>query len=160
MKYILGCFCLFFIVFLYGCIEEKNTENEQPIVEIISPAPCDTLYFGQPFSFKIKITDNTGLGNISMDIHHNFGHHSHGDHETCNMDLPKEAVNPYENTWIFALPPAETDYIFETEIELPENENETTFYDFGDYHFHIYVTDNEGYQVFTTLDTKLLQGTK
>ena len=84
-----------------SCIKEKDTLAEMPTIEILSPLPCDTLYFGETFHVTAKITDNTGLGFISMDMHNNFGHHSHGNHESCNMDPAKQAVNPYSNTWIF-----------------------------------------------------------
>lgn len=144
-------------VFLSSCIEEKNTETEQPKVELLSPVPCDTMYFGEAFHYTVKITDNTGLGNISMDLHHNFGHHNHGAHESCNMDAAKDAADPYSNNWIFSLPENELEYVFDTLLNLPGMKNDSTFYDTGDYHFHIYVTDNDGYQVFTSLDIKILK---
>jgi hypothetical protein len=143
-------------VLVASCIEEKDTELEQPVVELVTPFPCDTLYFGDNFTYEMKITDNTGLGNISMDLHHNFGHHNHGSHASCNMDAAKEAVHPYANSWIFTLPENEKEYIFDTLLLLPEMKNDTVYYDSGDYHFHIYVTDNDGYQVFTSLDVKIL----
>jgi hypothetical protein len=148
-------YLLIIVVLVSACIEKKDNEMEQPIVELLSPMPCDTLIFGESFRYRVKISDNTGLGNISMDLHHNFGHHSHGSHASCSMDIPKEAVNPYANNWIFSLPENKKEYIFDTLITLPERKNITTLYDFGDYHFHIYVTDNDGYQVFTSLDVKL-----
>jgi hypothetical protein len=138
-----------------ACIEEKDTELEKPVVELLSPVPCDTLYFGETFHYTVKITDNTGLGNISMDLHNNFGHHNHGSHASCSMDAAKDAVNPYANSWIFTLPESEKEYVIDTLLTLPEKKNDTTFFDFGDYHFHIYVTDNDGYQSFTSLDTKI-----
>lgn len=150
----------FAVLIVSSCIDEKDTEKEKPVVEIISPLPCDTLYFGELFLFKIKITDNTGLGNISMDIHHNFGHHNHGNHESCNMDEVKEAVDPYTNSWIFSLPSEKKEYVFDTLLNLPDMKNDTVFYDTGDYHFHFYITDNDGYQVFTTMDVKALIKTR
>jgi len=144
------------LITIWGCIEEKDTEIEKPVVELLSPNPCDTLYFGESFLYSVKITDNTGLGNISMDMHNNFGHHNHGAHESCNMDAQKEAVHPYSNSWIFSLPSEKKEFVFDTLICLPDMKNDTTYYDFGDYHFHIYVTDNDGYQVFTSLDVKAL----
>jgi hypothetical protein len=137
------------LVFL-GCIKNDGDNQDKPEITLLSPAPCDTIYFDVPFTFQIKISDKDGLGNIKMDIHHNFGHHQHSDHEPCNMDEPKTAVNPYFNEWIFALPSDEKDYIFQTEITFPNDG-----YDTGDYHFHIYVTDNIGYQSFTSLAIKL-----
>lgn len=145
-----------FIVLVAACIEEKDTVAEQPLVELISPLPCDTLFYGEAFNYTVRITDNTGLGNISMDLHHNFGHHNHGSHASCAMDAPKDAIHPYANSWIFGLPEDKKEYVFEIPLTLPDRKNDTTLYDSGDYHFHIYVTDNDGYQVFTSLDVKIL----
>lgn len=149
-------YLLLLVVFVSSCIKGKDTEEEQPEVELLSPSPCDTLRFGEPFTYRVRITDNTGLGNISMDIHHNFAQHSHGAHESCDYDPPKEAVHPYSNNWIFTLPEDKKEHVFETQIDLEEMKNDSTLFDSGDYHFHIYVTDNDGYQVFTTLDCKVL----
>ncbi|MBN2485639.1 MAG: DUF4625 domain-containing protein [Bacteroidales bacterium] len=147
---------LFVVFALRACIEEKDTEKEKPQIELLSPLPCDTLYFGETFHYTVRITDNTGLGNISMDLHNNFGHHNHGNHTSCSMDAAKEALYPYANAWIFSLPEKEKDFVFDTLITLPAAKNDSVLYDYGDYHFHIYVTDNDGYQVFTSLDVKIL----
>jgi hypothetical protein len=90
-----------------------------------------------------------------MDLHNNFGHHSHAAHVACNMDAPKDAVHPYSNNWIFSLPTNKKEYIFDTLIYLPDAKNDSVLFDSGDYHFHIYVTDNDGYQVFTSLNVKV-----
>jgi hypothetical protein len=150
-----GIYIAFIILSFSACIEERDTEAEQPKVELISPFPCDTLYFGEYFNYTVKITDNTGLGNISMDLHNNFGQHNHGSHASCNMDAPKDAVHPYANSWIFTLPEEKKEFVFDTLLALADRKNDSTLYDFGDYHFHIYVTDNDGYQVFTSLDVKV-----
>lgn len=148
MKY-LALLCTI-MIFLFGCVEEKDTKTEQPQIQILSPTPCDTLYYGDNFHFTIIVTDNRGLGNVSMDLHNNFGHHKHPDHASCIMDPVKEAVTPYYNNWIFALPSGVKADTFDTTIALPDSA-----YDTGDYHFHIYVTDNEGYQSYTTLSVKI-----
>lgn len=140
----------------YGSTEKEDTEENLPVVEILSPLPCDTLYFGETFLYQVHISDPAGLGNISMDIHYNFGHHSHGDHQTCDMDPKKDAVDPYSDDWIFSLPNDETDFLFDTLLSVPLQINDTTLYDTGDYHFHIYISDNDGYQVFNTMDVKVL----
>ena len=154
-KNILLVYITFFLV-LSGCIEEKDTEIEQPSIELLLPKPCDTLYFGESFLFRAKITDNTGLGNISMDVHNNFGHHNHGSHETCSMDETKEAIDPFFDNWIFSLSDEKKEFVFDTLLSVPFMKDDTIYFDSGDYHFHIYVTDNEGYQIFTTFDVKVL----
>jgi len=147
MRYL---FVIVAVVFLC-CACVKKDHGDKPVIELLSPVPCDTLFFGEPFTYKVKVSDLDGLGNIKMDIHHNFGHHQHGDHAPCALDSPKTAIHPYFEEWIFNLPEKETEYIFETQITVPDQS-----YDTGDYHFHIYVTDNAGYQTFTTLSVKVL----
>lgn len=146
------------VLLFAACAKEEDTEEQQPQVEVLSPLPCDTIYFGEPFSFMLLIEDpsGSGLGNLSFDAHNNFNHHSHGSHVSCPMDEVKEPVNPWEDVWIFSLPDDQEEYLFETEITIPLKDKNDGVFDPGDYHFHIYVTNNEGYQVFTTLDFKLL----
>lgn len=149
-------YLLLLIIAFISCIDPKNTEEEQPVAEIMSPLPCDTLYFGEPFTFRVSLKDNTGLGNISFDVHNNFGHHNHGAHESCVFDPAKQAVDPFTESWIYSLPEEENEYVFEQTIQIPAQKTGSGPYDIGDYHFHIYITDNEGYQVFTTRDVKML----
>ncbi len=148
------------IMVCIGCAKDVDTEGLQPKIDIVSPVFCDTIYFDEPSAFIFKITDpgGDGLGNLSMDVHHNFNHHTHGDHLTCDMDHMKEPFYPYENVWIFSLPEDEAEYVLETEITIPSSAEgkENTYHDPGDYHFHIYITNINGYQTFTTLDFKLI----
>lgn len=141
-----------------SCVDDNGTEEIFPEVEILSPLACDTIYFNQTVTYRIRISDKSGsgLGNIAMDIHNNFNHHTHGSHVTCSMDPKKNPQHPYEHAWIFSLPNDASEYILEEEIMIPGNKNDSTLHDYGDYHYHIYVTNNEGYQTFTTLDVKLL----
>jgi hypothetical protein len=150
MKKILFLVQIAVVFHLISCV--KKDHGDKPVIELLSPAPCDTLCFGDAFSFKVRVSDKDGLGNIKMDIHHNFGHHQHGDHAPCEMDAPKPAVKPYFQEWIFSLPDKENEYVFETSIIFPDENHDT-----GDYHFHIYTTDNVGYQSFTTLSVKVLK---
>ena len=147
---------------LNSCIEKSNTEEEMPAFELLSPLPCDTIYFGEQYLFEVKFTDNAGLGSLYMDLHNNFGHHSHGEHESCAMDAVKDAVNPYYNDWNIKLPEDSTSYLLKEQINFEEFSTEggtETKWDEGDYHFHIYITDKDGNQVFTALDVKMLYRT-
>ena len=141
-----------------ACAEDEDTVELQPTVELLAPEHCDTIWFDEPFTFKIHISDpgNNGLGALSFDTHHNFNHHTHGSHLPCDMDPEKDAVRPFEEVWIHDLPDDEIDYVFEQEITIPSAAGEDAYHDYGDYHFHIYVTNSQGYQTFTTLDYKLL----
>jgi len=121
------------------------------VIKLLSPVPCDTLYYGETFVFQINVNDADGLGNVKMDLHNNFGHHQHGDHAPCALDEPKTPIKPYFNEWIFSLPDNKNEFTLNEQIFL-SNDN----YDIKDYHFHIYATDKFGYQSFTTLTVKIL----
>lgn len=159
-SYLMTVSIIFALTFLAGCAKEEDTEELQPEIEIISPVVFDTLYFDEPYIYRFKLTNPSGdgLGNLSMDVHHNFNHHAHGDYLPCNMDPKKEPYHPYENVWIFSLPDDQSEYIFETTITIPSKVEgkENAYHDYGDYHYHIYVTNKKGYQTFTALDFKLL----
>lgn len=159
-KHLIGAKLLFLTVsmFFWACAEDEDTVELQPTVEVLSPAYCDTIWFDEPFTFKIRVTDpgKEGLGAVSFDTHHNFNHHTHGSHHPCEMDPKKDAVRPFEEVWIHDLPDDEIDYVFEQEITIPSVASEDAYHDYGDYHFHIYVTNSQGYQTFTTLDYKLM----
>ncbi len=141
-----------------GCVDEKDTEELQPVVKLLLPLPCDTIYFDEPFTFMLEIEDpgRSGLGNLSFDAHNNFNHHSHGSHISCPMGEQKDPVNPWSGVWIRNLPSDKTEYVFQKEITIPALDEEDNPHDYGDYHFHIYVTNQDGFQTFTTLDFKVL----
>ena len=158
--HVTGILMLFLAVpiMFWACAEDEDTLELQPIVELLAPEFCDTIWFDEPFTFRIRIIDpgKKGLGTLSFDTHHNFNHHSHGAHTSCEMDPEKDAVHPFEEVWIHNLPDDETEFVFEKEITIPSVAGEGIYHDYGDYHFHIYVTNTGGYQTFTTLDYKLL----
>jgi len=146
---------ILWLLVLSSCV--KNTGSEEgPDISILNPKPCDTIYFDQTFVFRMTLDGDYLLGNVSMDIHHNFGQHSHGNHISCVYDIPKSAIRPFARDWVFSLPQNEKKAIFEHSFLFPKLDEGGTPFDAGDYHFHIYVTNQEGYLTFTTLDIKLL----
>ena len=145
---------LVLVLVVSACIEQDESGADKPQLEIISPQGCDTIYFGYEFAIQIKIVDNSGLGNISLDVYNNFGHHNHGAHETCAFDPPKDPVNPYFGNWMYELPDDETEMVYTVNIKVPVNDSENNPFDIGDYHFHIYVTDADANQSFTSFDVK------
>ena len=142
-----------------SCVKEDDKEILPPEIEILAPWYCDTVYFDEPVTYQFRITDksNVGLGAFSMDIHNNFNHHSHGSHISCAMDPQKDPVHPFEEVWIRNLPEDQSEYLLEMEITIPLMKDDVHVHDQGDYHFHIYITNAEGYQTFTSLDIKLLK---
>lgn len=153
MKPLLIFLWLVSVSFLFSCVKEKDLLEEQPVMEVVLPFPCDTLYFGEAFQLKVQLNDNIGLGNAKMDVHNNFNHHKHGEHEACYFDEPRDPVNPYLQEWIFNLDENKKAFVLDTLIVIPDS----VVFDTGDYHFHLYVTDSDGYQSFTTMDVKILE---
>ncbi len=143
-----------------SCVKDnKDEEILPPEIEILAPWYCDTIYFDEEVTYRFRVTDKSGvgLGNFSMDIHNNFNHHSHGSHISCDMDPQKDPVHPFEEVWIESLPDDQSDYLLEMDITIPLMKDDEHEHDQGDYHFHIYITNAEGYQTFTSFDIKLLK---
>lgn len=105
------------------------------------PVNCDTVFIGETFQFRAKFTDNVQLGSFSIDIHHNFDHHSHSTEvTTCELLPVKQAVNPFVYINEFDIPEGLKEYTAEITIAVPDEVDE------GDYHFFISLTDREGWR--------------
>ena len=69
------------ICILWSCEKDDETvDNDAPVIDLSAdafPVQCSTLKRGETFTFKTKFSDNVELGTYSIDIHHNFDHHSH-----------------------------------------------------------------------------------
>ena len=147
-----------FTVFL-SC-EEDSKDDVKPTIDLsvsgAFPVNCDTIYFGETFTLKILFTDNVELGSFSIDIHHNFDHHSHSTEVTeCNSDPDKEPVNPYVFIQDYDIPQGLTEYETNIEINIPSTEN-SILLDEGDYHFYISLTDKQGWSEQKGLSIKML----
>jgi hypothetical protein len=120
------------------------------------PGNCDTLYFGETFTFNALFTDNFELGSFSIDIHHNFDHHSHSTEVSeCVLDPIKNPVNPFVFIEDFDIPSGSKSYQAQIPIHLEIN-NETGPFDEGDYHFFISLTDKEGWSAQKGISIKIL----
>lgn len=141
---------------LWGC--SKSEIDDVPPVIIMNdplhfPQVCDTVYIGETFTFRSTFTDNKELGAYSIDIHHNFDHHSHStEAEECELDPPK---TPTENVFLFiqsyTIPDELKTYEAEASIEIPADA------DTGDYHFFLALTDKEGWQSIRGVGIKVLE---
>lgn len=150
---------IFFPIFI-SCKEKEEIDDIKP--EINSgfndafPLNCDTLYFGESFHFKALFADNAELGTYSVDIHHNFDHHSHStDVNECNLDEIKEAANPFVFIQDYTITSGSKSFKTDIEIVIPES-NTSGFYDEGDYHFFISLTDKEGWSAQKGYSIKIL----
>ncbi|RZK42481.1 MAG: DUF4625 domain-containing protein [Pedobacter sp.] len=139
-----------------GCGKEKvGIDTEYPVIDITGanafPVQCSSIARGQKINFRARFSDNAALGSYSIDIHHNFDHHSHSTEvQSCQMGPVKTPVKPllYINT--FTIPEGSKTYEATAEITIPAD------VDPGDYHFLIKVTDKEGWQTLRGISIKIV----
>jgi hypothetical protein len=140
-----------FRVFLLAAIfsscskDNDSPDTEYPVIDIsvpgAFPVQCSELTRGETFTFKALFKDNKALGSYSLDIHHNFDHHSHSTEVSeCQMDPIKTAVNPFLLIKTFPINGNLSQYDASAEITVPAD------VDAGDYHFLVRLTDVEGWQ--------------
>ena len=140
--------------------KEDDIDKEKPVIDLsiqyAFPVNCDTLYFGESFTLRLRFTDNAALGSYSIDIHNNFDHHSHSTEvEECNMDPVKEPVNPYVFIQDYDIPAGLSEYVTDLTITVPSEC--CGLYDAGDYHFFISLTDAEGWSTQKGLSVKMVR---
>jgi hypothetical protein len=145
---------------VFSCTDGEIDE-EQPQIDIsyieAFPANCDTLYFGESFTFKSRFTDNVELGSFSIEIHHNFDHHSHSTEVSdCGLSPEQTAINPFRHIEEFEISPGESEYIAEINMNLPKGNNSGNF-DEGNYHFVIRLSDREGWSDMRGVGVRIKQ---
>lgn len=150
------------ILSITSCSKDDNeVDNQKPEIDLsinqAFPQNCDTLYFGEPFTFIVKLVDNVELGSFSIDIHNNFDHHSHSTEVTeCSPDPYKNPVNPLVFIQDYSTPAASNHYETNFTITLSAS-NSVGIYDEGDYHFLISLTDKSGWSTQKGLSVKILK---
>ncbi len=151
------------LIFFNSCGKDDEIDKVKPVIDLTIqdafPVNCDTLYFGEPFTFKALFSDNAELGSFkafSMDIHNNFDHHSHSTEVTvCTLGPKKDPVNPFLFIEDYDIPLGLTEYETSVSISIPVSDGEN-LYDEGDYHFFISLTDKEGWSAQKGLSIKML----
>lgn len=134
--------------------DSAEIDTEYPTIDITasdaSPKQCAVLTRGQQFTFKANLSDNVELGSVSVDVHHNFDHHSHSTEvSNCTMDAKKTPVKPYLLIQSFPIPTGQKQYTVNQQISIPAD------IDPGDYHFLIRLTDKEGWQTLKGISIKI-----
>jgi hypothetical protein len=147
---------LLLIAALTSCKKEKNESIDTSYPEInmaaadAFPKQCSMVKRGETFTFKALLTDNKELGSVSIDIHHNFDHHSHSTElSDCAMSPVKQAVKPFLLIRSFPLASGQKSHQVNVDISIP------TDVDAGDYHLLIRLTDKEGWQTIKGLSIKI-----
>ena len=141
-----------------SCSTDEGTtkDEEKPSITINYkggfPQACESLQRGETYTFKARVSDNEALASYSLDLHHNFDHHTHDDQgATCDLEPIKEAVNPLIYMKNFSLDGNLKAYEIAIEVTIPED------IDTGDYHCSYSVTDETGWQSRTSIDIKIIE---
>lgn len=144
------------ILFTAACKKDndQSIDTEYPEINITGanafPKQCATVKRGEKFIFRALLQDNAALGSISIDIHHNFDHHTHSTEvESCDYEAIKTPVKPFLLIQSYPIPSGLKTFTVEQEITIPVD------VDAGDYHFMIRLTDKEGWQTIKGLSIKI-----
>ncbi|MDP5198720.1 DUF4625 domain-containing protein [Flavobacterium sp. DG2-3] len=143
------------LAFISSCSSDNaEIDTEYPVINTAAdafPIQCSTIERGKTFTFKANFSDNVELGSYSLDIHHNFDHHTHSTEvESCEMDAIKKPVKPMLFINNYTIPDGVKSYEATAQISIPAD------VDPGDYHFMIRLTDKEGWQTLKGLSIKIL----
>lgn len=137
---------------LPACSDDKDDILPEIILESGQhfPLNCDTLKIGSSFIFSATFRDNRELGGWSLEIHHNFDHHTHSTETGNCLEHPdKDPVNPFFMIESYTIPDGLSEYEAIREIIIPDDS------DPGDYHMMIRLTDKEGWQTLKGLSLKM-----
>ncbi|MEH6659906.1 DUF4625 domain-containing protein [Leeuwenhoekiella marinoflava] len=152
--------CLVFIglILCAACSSDSDSlkDEEKPTIRVAYeggfPQGCEVLKRGETYTFKAQVADNEALAAYSLELHHNFDHHTHDDQsETCDLSPVKEAVNPFIYRENFKLDARPKTYEISIQVSIPDA------IDTGDYHCGFSVTDATGWQRRTSVDIKIVE---
>lgn len=145
----------FFALALVSCTETEIDEEKPTITVNYAggfPQTCENLSRGQSYTIKAKVADNLELASYSVEMHHNFDHHTHDDQQgACELESVKSAVNPLIFSDNEQIPEGLTAYELKIDLILPDG------VDTGDYHLALSVTDVTGWQARTSVDVKIVE---
>ncbi|MBU2996324.1 DUF4625 domain-containing protein [Cellulophaga baltica] len=157
MKIKLRYFYFLLLTLIVACSsDDVGIDEEKPTISIDYadgfPQGCSELTRGETYSFRAQTTDNLSLASYSIDIHHNFDHHTHDDQVgDCSLEDIKTAVNPLIFIENYTIDEGGTTYEINVSITIPDD------VDTGDYHCAYSVTDATGWQSRTSIDIKIIE---
>lgn len=147
---------LFAAVLLNACSKsDKDADTTYPEIDITAadafPKQCSVVKRGETFVYRAQLRDNVQLGSLSIDIHHNFDHHTHSTEvNSCEEAPVKTPVTPFVFIRNYPVPDGQKAYSPEIEITVPAD------IDPGDYHFLVRLTDKAGWQTIKGLSIKII----
>lgn len=149
---------MFLAVLFTACSSSDSDEKdlEKPTITVNYeggfPQGCQQLQRGQTYTFKAMVTDNLALASYSLDLHHNFDHHTHDDQlAACELSPVRTAANPLIYMENFSIDGDLQSYEIAVQITIPND------VDTGDYHCAYSVTDVTGWQSRTSIDVKIVE---
>ncbi|WP_316804260.1 DUF4625 domain-containing protein [Pedobacter nototheniae] len=143
------------VMLLNSCKKDaEEIDTIYPVIDVTAqdafPKQCSVLKRGSKFMFVATLSDNRELGSVSVDIHHNFDHHTHSTEVVdCSLEAVKTPVKPFLLIKDFTVPAGQKTFRVAQEISVPAD------VDAGDYHFLIRLTDKEGWQTIKGLSIKI-----
>ncbi len=165
MKYLFN-FLIIVLSMLFTNCKKTSVDLHPPEIRLdipgAFPVNCDTLYFGDTFTFKVLFTDNFELGEheaVSISIHDNFNHHAHSTEiSDCPRSPAPSSNSPNGFTMIqnFSIPGGKKEHEAEIDFYIPTGDDDGE-YDEGDYHFFISLADKEGWSAQKGLNIKILK---
>lgn len=154
-KYFISSFSLLSIALCMSNCSEDSKDTTLPVISSpatdAGPLDCSIFHRGDVIPVAFVFSDDTELGNYSIDIHHNFDHHSHSTSAVeCDLDKIKTPSHAWVYNVDYPIPSGRTSYTTRFEIPIP-SDIET-----GDYHFMIHLTDASGWQQFKGISIKIV----
>jgi len=140
-----------------ACKKDKESiDTEKPTIAIDTytafPKQCSTIKRGTNFTFRSTLSDNIALGSYSIDVHHNFDHHSHSTEiGECTAEAVKKPIKPFVLVKTVNIPGQPQQYNAELQIDVPAD------IDPGNYHFMIQVTDLAGWSTQKGISIRILE---
>ncbi|SIS46967.1 protein of unknown function [Zobellia uliginosa] len=159
MKFTLKHFYFLSLILLTAACSSDDSidkDQEKPTISVNYtagfPQGCAMLTKGETYNFRAMVTDNQALAAYSIDIHHNFDHHTHDDQVAeCDLGAIKSPVNPLIFIENYTVDEGLTSYEFNIPVTIPDD------IDAGDYHCSYSVTDKTGWQSRTSIDIKIVE---
>ena len=160
MSYLKKSFIILVTIFMFGaCTSDDDVDKdlEKPTISVNYtggfPQGCAELQRGNTYVFRAQVTDNTALAAYSLNLHHNFDHHTHDDQgAVCDLEPIKTAVNPLLYLENFQIDEDDVKvYEIQIQVTIPDD------IDTGDYHCAYSVTDQTGWQSRTSIDIKIVE---
>ncbi len=148
------------LLFAFSACSKDDDNNQKdttyPVISsdgiVANPIDCQQYKRGEVIAFNYLFTDNQELGDYTLEIHHNFDHHTSSTTIIdCPLDEKKTAQNPWVYMESFNIPAGQRSYVAHVNIDIP------TDIDTGDYHFMIRLLDKEGWQQIHAVSIKIIE---